>query len=169
MLSGKCWLEGVSYSSTTKMEGKPRDQQKHKNALAAPAPAHALKSSNGDHRTKKGRREQAVRPQKASLPPRARPAGLCGGQSGRGGCGPRGDGAAPRAPFTPRPPAARAWALALRVLRNIKDSSQNIVYFALCRPLSLVPPPFGRVGLALYLTMGWGWQAGGETRDKGRQ
>lgn len=43
-------------------------------------------------------------------------------------------------------------------LRNIKDSNQNSVYFALGLPLSLVPSPFWRVGMALYLTITWEWQ-----------
>lgn len=38
-------------------------------------------------------------------------------------------------------------ALAFCALRNIKDSSQNSVYFELGLPLSLAPSPFG----------GWGW------------
>lgn len=46
----------------------------------------------------------------------------------------------------------------LRVLRNIKDSSPNSVYFRFmsAHPPPPAPSPFGGVGLARYLTKDWG-------------
>lgn len=62
--------------------------------------------------------------------------------------------------------------LAFCLLRNIKDSNQNSVYFALGLSHSLAFSLFCWVGMALYLTTTWGWQVRGwrvGTRDEGRQ
>lgn len=51
--------------------------------------------------------------------------------------------------------------LAFCLLRNIKDSSQNSVYFALGLSHSLAFLSLLLVGMALYLTTTWGWQVQG--------
>lgn len=58
MLSGKYWLDGVSYSSIAKMEiqTKRNNKKYNKNALATPFPL-SVNNSNSDHshRTEQGR------------------------------------------------------------------------------------------------------------------
>lgn len=86
--------------------------------------------------------------------------GLEGMETGRGGsCGVRRPACSVH--FAPALVDTRA----LCVLRNIKDSRQNSVYFTLRLPRALAPPPWGGVGLTLYLTTGWGWRMGRGTRN----